>query len=278
MILNSEEVEEFFKKIAIKNANTEGTLVFTNGNEKYVSSVIKNLLESVKRRCSSGLGGQSVGVSEIGVSEVGVSEIGVFCSDQKAYDKAVELGMTACYVKIPSLGVDDAYNSAGAGSELYLRLCFVKIILIKYALKLGYDVLYIDPDMAFNQDCLRELLSLRAPLTFAKYIRTPDYVFVNSNIMRVWPTAETSEIFDFFAARDLQTYLNMLPDVSDETFLTHRLVRAGYKAESLNVCEYPSGADSKNIPGEKIKMFHANCIVGLENKIEYLKSNGVWFV
>jgi Nucleotide-diphospho-sugar transferase len=265
MILNSEEVEEFFKKIAIKNPNTEGTLVFTNGNERYVSSVIKNLLESVKQRCISGLGDQT-------------SSVSVFCSDQKAYDKAVELGMTACYVKIPSLGVDDAYNSAGAGSELYLRLCFVKIILIKYALKLGYDVLYIDPDMAFNQDCLRELLSIRAPLTFAKYIRTPDYVFVNSNIMRVWPTPETSEIFDFFVARDLQTYLNILPDVSDETFLTHRLVRAGYNAQSLNVSEYPSGADSKGISREKIKMFHANCIVGLENKIEYLRSNGVWFV
>jgi hypothetical protein len=263
MILNSEEVEEFFKKIAINSTRTEGTLVFTNGNERYVSSVIKNLLESVKQRCSA---------------EFDLSKFGVFCSDQKAYDKAVELGMTACYVKIPSLGVDEAYNSAGAGSELYLRLCFVKIILIKYALKLGYDVLYIDPDMAFNQDCLRELLSIQAPLTFAKYIREPRYVFVNSNIIRVSPTSETAEIFDFFVPRDLQTYLNMLPDVSDETFLTHRLVRSGYKAESLSVSEYPSGADSKGISPGKIKMYHANCIVGLDNKIEYLKSNGVWFV
>jgi hypothetical protein len=261
MILNSEEVEEFFKKIALKSEKTEGTVVFSNGNERYVSTLIKNLLESVRQRC-----------------DIGADRIGVFCSDQKAYEKAVELGMTACYVKIPSLGVDDAYNSAGAGSELYLRLCFVKILVIKYALQLGYDVLYIDPDMACNQNCLNELLCIREPLTFAKYIRAPDYVFINSNIIRVYPTPMTCEIFSFVVVRDLQTYLNMLPDVSDETFLTHQVIIGGHSAESLNCNEYPSGVDSKGVLREKIKMFHANCIVGLDNKIEYLRRNGVWFV
>jgi hypothetical protein len=264
MILNTEEVEEFFRKISIESKNSEGTVVFTNGNDRYVDTLIKNLLESQKRRCMMSV--------EIGV------DIGVFCSDQKAYKTAVELGMTACYVKIPSLGVDDAYNSAGAGSELYLRLCFVKILLIKYALQLGYDVLYLDPDMAFNKDCLSELIGLSKELTFANYVRNNDRVFVNSNIMRVYPSPETLEIFDFVIARDLQTYLNMLPDVGDETFLTHRLIRNGSIGATLNTYEYPSGADSKYITQDQIKMYHANGIVGLDNKIEYLKRNQVWFV
>ena len=260
MILNTEEVEEFFRKISIGSQNSEGTIVFTNGNDRYINSLIRNLLESQKRRCGMPI------------------QIGIFCSDQKAYDTAVELGMTACYVKIPALGVDSAYNSAGAGSELYLRLCFVKILLIKYALQLGYDVLYLDPDMAFNKDCLSELIGLNKELTFAKYIRRSDYVFVNSNIMRVYPTDRTQYIFDFVIARDLQTYLNMLPDVGDETFLTHRLLTVSNVGSSLDCTEYPSGADSAGISPDRIKMYHANCIVGLENKINYLKRNQVWFV
>jgi hypothetical protein len=260
MILNTEEVEEFFRKISIESKNSEGTVVFTNGNDRYINSLIRNLLDSKKRRCATSV------------------EIGVFCSDQKAYTTAVDLGMTACYVKIPALGVDDAYNSAGAGSELYLRLCFVKILLIKYALQLGYDVLYLDPDMSFNKDCLSELIGLNKELTFAKYIRNSNYVFVNSNIMRVYPTRETLEIFDFVVGRDLQTYLNMLPDVGDETFLTHRLIKNDSICESLDCRQYPSGSDSNGIPRDDIKMFHANCIVGLDNKIEYLKRNQVWFV
>lgn len=260
MILNTEEVEEFFRKISIGSDMSEGTIVFTNGNDRYIESLIRNLLESQKTRCGSAI------------------QIGVFCSDQKAYDRAVQLGMTACYVKIPALGVDDAYNSAGAGSELYVRLCFVKILLIKYALQLGYDVLYLDPDMAFNKDCLSELISLGSEVTFAKYIRRSDYVFVNSNIMRVYPTDRTQYIFDFVIARDLQKYLNLLPDVGDETFLTHRLLTVSNVGSSLDCTEYPSGSYSPGISPDRIKMYHANCIVGLENKINYLKSNNVWFV
>jgi Nucleotide-diphospho-sugar transferase len=260
MILNTEEVEDFFRKIAIKNSVTQGTLVFTNGNKTYIETLILNLLESYKNVGST------------------ACPIGVFCSDAMAYSRSVELGMNSCYVKIPSLGVDDAYSSACAGSELYLRLCFVKILLIKYALQLGYDVLYIDPDMAFNKNCLPELVGINSALTFAKLIRGVGYVFVNSNIMRVYPTAETFRIFDFVVTRDLSRYLEMLPDVGDETFIRERLLLNPCIGNSLDSSEYPSGADSKYSAPGRIKMYHANCIVGLDNKISYLRENKVWFL
>jgi hypothetical protein len=260
MILNTEEVEDFFKKIAIKNSVTAGTLVFTNGNKSYIETLILNLLESYKKVSST------------------PCPIGVFCSDATAYSTSVELGMNSCYVKIPSLGVDEAYDSACSGSELYLRLCFVKILLIKYALQLGYDVLYIDPDMAFNKDCLAELVGINSELTFAKLIRGPNFVFVNSNIMRVYPSAKTLLIFDFVVTRDLPVYLKMLPDVGDETFLTHRMLVITDVGNSVNCSEYPSGADSKYSTASRIKMYHANCIVGLDNKISYLRDNKVWFL
>jgi hypothetical protein len=260
MILNVEEVEQFFKRIAIKRDGTAGTVIFTNGNDRYISTLIMNLIKSYK------------------VVSTNPVEIGVFCSDEKAYKTALDLGMTTCYVNIPALGIDEAYNSAGAGSELYLRLCFVKILLIKYALQLGYDVLYIDPDMAFNKDCLGELISISTELVFAKLIRLHNFVFVNSNIMRVYPTTETIKIFDFVVSKDLQRYLDMLPEVGDETFLKDQLLKQPNIGQSLNTNEYPSGADSKNVPPERIKMYHANCIVGLENKVEYLKRNNVWYL
>jgi hypothetical protein len=231
MIANSEEVSEFFNKISTKTR----TIIFTNGNENYVKTLINNLLASYKCRSSN------------------QATIGVFCSDEKAYNCAKDLGMTTCWVKIPSLGIDEAYEAAGAGSELYLRLCFVKIILIKYALQLGYNVLYIDPDMAFNKDCLQELIDIKDQLTFAKYIYHDNYVFVNSNIMRVYPTDLSKNIFDFVVNRDLEYYLSLLPDVGDETFIKHRLISLGNVGSSLNIQQYPAGADSPNVDAKEIK-------------------------
>jgi len=257
MIVNSEEVREFFKKIAYGK-----TVIFTNGNENYITTLIKNLLASYRIRSSYS------------------AVIGVFCSDGKAYEAATQLGMTACWAKIPGLGIEDAYKSCNAGSELYLRLCFVKILLIKYALELGYDVLYIDPDMSFNKNCIQELLDVKDELTFAKYyIHGPPIPFINSNIMRVYPTPFTLDVFNFVVTKDLPVYLGRLPDVSDETFLTDRLLCLGKeKAKSLEMRHYPSGADSKNSSPDEIKMFHANCIIGLQNKIDYMRQNGVWFL
>lgn len=255
MIANEEEVIKF-----LNDNESNGTVVFTNGNERYVNTLIKNLVVSYER-----------------VRGDGYPNLCVFCSDEKAYRAAKLIGMNACKVSIPSLEVDDKYEAANAGSEFYLRLCFVKIILIKYVLSMGYDVLYIDPDMAFNKDCIKELMGLKG-LTFAKYVHRGNYVFVNSNIMRVFPTEEGIRVFDFVTSRDLERYLNMLPDVGDETFLQHQLIKVGDVGRCVRVEEYPAGGDTKYLNRDEIKMYHANCIVGLENKINYLKENGVWFV
>jgi hypothetical protein len=263
MIANSEEVREFFQKTAYNRTDINpGTIIFTNGNENYITTLIKNLLASYKTKTTH------------------KAIISVFCSDEKAYIAAQNLGMTACWVKIPGLGIDEAYQASNAGSDFYLRLCFVKIVLVKYALDLGYDVLYIDPDMSFSKDCMEELLNNSDELSFAKCIYLPNRrVFVNTNLMRVYPTECSKTIFDFVVPRDLPTYLELLPDVSDETFISRRLEKfRDCNAKCLNVREYPAGGDSKDIPPDEIKMYHANCIVGLENKIKYMKENGVWFL
>jgi hypothetical protein len=263
MIVNEDEVREFLNKNAIVSGRSNGTVVFTNGNEMYIKTLIANLLVSYERKKKG---------------DVKYPNICVFCSDEKGYKAASELGMNTCMVNIPSLEVDDKYEAANAGSEFYLRLCFVKIVLIKYALNLGYDVLYIDPDMVFNKDCMNELVEIKDDLTFAKYVYRGRYVFVNSNIMRVYPTDVNKRVFDFVISRDLERYIKLLPDVGDETFIQHRLIYLGDVGKCVKMEEYPAGGDTKHLNPDLIKMYHANCMVGLVNKINYFKENGVWWL
>ncbi len=254
-IENTTEIIDFLSKIAVNN-----TVLFTNGNNSYISSVVKNLLKSYE------------------LVESSSRPFGVFCSDFLGYETAVRNGMNACFVNIPELKINDPSSDGSAGREFYMRLCFVKIILIKFILDLGYNILYIDPDMAFSQKCLSELLNISNEITFAKSIPTNGRIFINSNIIRAYPTCSVRKLFDFRISRNLQTYLSLLPDVSDETFLQHNSQTIPITISSLNSLHYPSGADSKNCDKNGIKMYHANCIVGLSNKIEYLKNNNVWFI
>lgn len=254
MITNSEEISNYFKKISNNN-----TIIFTNGNETYIPTLIRNLLYSYYRFNNE-------------------KKIGIFCSDNKALEKAQEFSLDACFVDIPGLQVSEAYSSI-CGSEFYLRLCFVKIILIRYAIELNYDVLYIDPDMTFNLNCIDELINIKDELTFAKYIERPNTIpFLNSNIMRVYPTEKNKKLFDF-KIEYLPLFLVRLPDIGDEDFLEENIFKYNIKnTKSLNIQEYPAGGDSHFCDQNKIKMFHANCFIGLDNKINYLKRSNAWFI
>lgn len=254
MISNFEEVSNYFKKISNNN-----TIIFTNGNETYIPTLIRNLMYSYNRFNNK-------------------YKIGIFCSDSKAFEKAKEFSLDACLVDIPGLQVSKAYSSI-AGSDFYLRLCFVKIILIKYALELGYNVLYIDPDMTFNLNCIDELVQNKDDLTFAKYIERPNTIpFLNSNIMRVYPSEQNKKLFDF-KIEYLPSFLERLPNIGDENFLQENIYINSIKnTKSLNPQEYPAGAESHFYDQNKIKMFHANCFVGLDNKINYLKKSNAWFI
>jgi hypothetical protein len=254
MISNFQEVSNYFKKISNNN-----TIIFTNGNETYIPTLIRNLMYSYYRFNNE-------------------YKIGIFCSDNKAFEKAKEFSLDACLVDIPGLQVSEAYSSS-AGSEFYLRLCFVKIILIKYALELNYDVLYIDPDMTFNLNCIDELVNNKDELTFSYYIEIPNSIpFLNSNIMRVYPTEQNKKLFDF-KIEYLPYFLARLPDVGDENFLRENIFRLNITdTKSLKQNEYPAGGDSHYYDQNKIKMFHANCFVGLDNKINYLKKSNAWFI
>jgi hypothetical protein len=255
MIKNIEEIKIFLESISCNN-----TVIFTNGNSSYIDTLIYNLLKSYDRFNNN-------------------YKIGVICSDEEAFEKSKKLNMTSEIIYIPELKIDNAYSS-NAGEEFYLRLCFVKIIVINLAINLGYDVLYIDPDMTFNLNCIDELINIKDELTFAKYINNSK-PFLNSNIMRVFPTEMNKIIFDFNIDRDLNNnYLLKLPDVGDETFLTDNIFKNNFmnKIKSLNISQYPAGGDSKYLNHKNIKMFHANCFVGLKNKITYLKLNNNWYI
>ena len=129
-ISNTEEVSAYLKQISQDN-----TIVFTNGNGSYITTLIANLIKSYP----------------------GPRKIGIFCSDKDKVDGT-------CPVDIPDLQVSDIFERKS--SQDYTRLCFVKIVIIHYALSLGYKVLYIDPDMAFKQDVIEHLLEQRYAINY----------------------------------------------------------------------------------------------------------------
>jgi hypothetical protein len=255
-IKNIEQVREFCNKI--KNGNT---IIFTNGNKTYIP-MIKNLITSYKRFPNSD------------------KVIGVFCSDDLAYIDAQKHSLVSCRVQIPDLEVDRAYSSQ-LKENYYFRLCFVKIVLIHHILSFGFDVLYIDPDMAFQFNCMDYLINLKS-LTFAYCVNiSKTTFFINTNIIRVFPDKNSKYIFD--AKRtDLTIYEYLLPDVSDENFVRDRIhiliLKEPVDVSSLSKSKFPAGGDSKNCNRDDIQMFHANCIVGYEKKMEYLKQNNIWFI
>jgi hypothetical protein len=262
MIINYDVARKYLEKISKNN-----TVIFTNGNAPYIPTLVRNLLISYRKIYDGKI----------------PQEIGVFCSDTLGYQHATELGIDACLVEIPKLFSTSASGDSGDSGtsfsetvtyEMYIRLCFVKIILIKFALENGYNILYIDPDMVFNRKCMEELLEI-STLTFAKNFYTKS--ILNSNIIRAFPEEREKFLFDF-RLEYLGKYLRT-PNVSDETFLINQLCKTGNLCTgTLNPEEYPAGCESHNFSSQNIKMYHANCIVGLKNKIKYLAENNVWYL
>jgi len=150
---------------------------------------------------------------------------------------------------------------------------------MSYILKLGYCPVYLDPDMAFKENSIDDLLSCL----------TDEYDFVisgsrehlNSNIMIARPNIENRFLF-FLRNYDIDFILNNVIFDSDEDFITIKLTLMKRLNININVnyiCQktYPPGCDSE-IYRDNAKIFHANCISGLDNKIEFLKKFNVWFI
>jgi hypothetical protein len=62
---------------------------------------------------------------------------------------------------------------------------------------------------------------------------------------------------------------------SDEDYLRPRLDQN----KTIFICQkkYPPGSDAKKYH-DIAQILHANCVIGLDNKINFLKENNAWYI
>lgn len=263
-IKNKDEINSIIEKAKIKTKDGKEIVLFTNGNSWYIDTLIKNLLESIKLN-----------------EKPEYNKVIVFCSDKDGYKKAKENNFDFFeYVDIPDLGVSDILENYNGKREYYIRLTFVKIVLISHILELGYYPVYLDPDMSFKQNSIDDLLSYLN--NDCDFILSGTKSYLNSNIMIVKPNTFVNSYLFHVENNDVDIIINDNRYWSDEDYLRIKL----YVIEEMNInpktnyiCQiaYPPGCDAKKYI-DKARIIHANCISGLDNKVQFLKECNVWFI
>lgn len=246
-------VNNIIEKTKIFSEKYGNVVLFTNGNSWYIPTLIHNLLKSMEIHEPS-------------------HKIIVFCSDKDGYNKCSEIGFKYFeYIDIPELNLSNILSGSSSNTKAYTSLCFVKIVIMKHILKLGYTPLYLDPDMAFLSPSIDDLLSYLDKNDFV-CAGTTDYL--NSNIMIAKPSSFNKKLFKL----KLDDYNKILDGVgiySDEDLLRPRLKNHTFSCIDNN--KYPPGCDAiKYIKVAKI--IHSNCVSGLENKIKLMKECNAWFL
>jgi hypothetical protein len=256
-VSNKETIRSIVERCKI--ATPYGDVVlFTNGNGWYINTLIKNLIRSM----------------QIHDSKYSDNLI-VFCTDDDGYKRCREEQFSNYeLVKIPLLNVESFSSNNNDAIEIYTRLCFVKVAIMSYILELGYIGLYIDPDMAFTDAAIDDLLKYLDRDSNIIYAGTIKYL--NSNIMICRPRDIVKRLYTF-TTDDVDYIIKTEGLYGDEDMFRQRLDLIRDTLDFVNCTHYPSGADLSRVRQE-CKMAHANCTFGLQNKIKLLTDNGCWFI
>ena len=183
-------------------------------------------------------------IKSIELNDKEFDKVIVFCSDKDGYNRCKEINFNYFeYVNIPELKVSDLIENQDNKQEHYTRLTFVKIVLISYIL----DILYFS-------------------------------IIYICNIMIVRPSLNTNFLFNL-EIKEVDHIINTEGLYSDEDFLRPRMqfLQIMNKINFISQIEYPPGCDAKKYIKEA-KIIHANCFVGLENKIKLIKECNAWYI
>ena len=253
IISNLDDINKLIESVKIETKNYGTICIFTNGNDWYIPTLINNLLVS------------------FGVHDTNY-KIAVFCSDKSGYDKCKNLNFKYFeYINIPDLKTSNILSGSNAGTDNYTKLCFVKTVIIRHILELGYTPVYLDPDMALLKPCIDHLLN---------YLNKWDFVcaeVLKTNIMLVKPTQKNKNLFDL-NIDNVNYIINNENLYSDEDFL---MIKDGTNLlknyHFLDIDHYPDGTRAHKYK-HVAKIIHANCVSGLENKIKLLKECDAWYI
>ena len=257
-IENKDKIKNIIEKCKVKTDKGE-FVFFTNGNGWYINTLINNLIKSIE------------------LNDKEFDKVIVFCSDKDGYNRCKEINFKYFeYVNIPELKVSDLIENQDNKQEHYTRLTFVKIVLISYILELGYIPFYLDPDMSFKTNSIDNLITYFNDKT--EFVCSGTSTYMNSNIMIVRPSLNTNFLFNL-EIKEVDHIINTEGLYSDEDFLRPRMqfLQTMNKINFISQIEYPPGCDAKKYIKEA-KIIHANCFVGLENKIKLIKECNAWYI
>lgn len=280
---NKQEIDTFIEKIKFIGPDGD-TIIFTNANSWYIDTLVNNLITSYKKLNTN-------------------RKIGVFCSDDDAFQKSLSLGFDSCMIKCQNMKISNSLSNVTP--EEYRRLSFTKILIIDYLISKNYIVLYIDPDMSFNYikypntDIINEILlrkntinylfdtdnsinsinnyNIKIDTVMAGYIHKNKntLIYLNSNLMLILPTNFNKFLFKI--DKDIFEYIcQNIHDGGDETYI-NRVNRQSKYFSFWNEMYFPNGLNCLKYK-DNAYMFHANCVSGLENKINLLKNCDGWFL
>jgi hypothetical protein len=254
-ISNVDSVRKLIEKVKYKHKdNLPPVVIFTNGNSWYIDTLVNNLLKSMS-------------IYELN------RKIAVFSSDKEGESKCLELNFEHfSLVEIPHLNVDKCMSNTDSKTRQYTALSFIKIVLTKFILDLGYVPLYLDPDMAFKKPAIDDLLGYLDSKDFV-CAGTPDYI--NSNILIASPYQKITDELFTLTVNSFQSVINDSSKYGDEDFLRPQLIEGTFSC--VNTEEYPPGCDAVRYKN-KARIIHSNCVNGLDNKISLLKEAGAWFL
>jgi hypothetical protein len=285
---NINEIDEFIEKIYFDGPDGK-TIIFTNANSWYMETLVLNLIYSYNQ-----------------FNKNPNRKIGVFCSDKEAYEKAKILNLDCCMINCEKMKINNSLTNVT--DEEYRRLSFTKTLIIDYLISKDYTVLYIDPDMSFNYkrysdlDFIDEILRRKHSINYSfdfnnSLTNINDFdikvdnimagsmyknlennistIYLNSNLMLILPSIYNKFLY--------KIYINIFEHIcqkmvcgGDETYIN----RVGKNQKYFSFWDekyYPNGINSNKYKNYAY-MFHANCVKGLNNKIQLLKNCGGWYL
>lgn len=247
-IKNTKEVNDILGRTITRSKY----IIYTTGNSWYIDTLIHNLCISLK------------------VYEPDIKLI-IFCTDKEGVEKCKNITEIEHYqyVDIPDLGVNTFYNNTDATTVKYTLLSFVKTVLMRHILDQNYIPIFLDPDMALKMSCIDDLIS---------YSRIADFVcagssnHINTNIMIA--NDHSKSLFSL-TKEDVRKVCEASDLFGDEDYI--RINLKNYKYICVFHNHYPNGNNAMRFI-DQAKIIHANCVVGLNNKINLLRMCDAWYL
>ncbi|KAI4986661.1 hypothetical protein ZWY2020_019291 [Hordeum vulgare] len=196
----------------------------------------------------------------------------VVAMDPGAHARCLAVHRHCYHYTIPGLNIDFAAHKYFLSKD-YLELVWSKLKLQRRILELGYGFLFTDVDILWLRDPFKHVTAY-ADMTVSSdvYFGDPDNLgnFPNTGFFHVKPNARTIAMTKLWhGARGKYPGANEQPVFN---MMKKRMVaELGLRVQYMNPA-YVGGFCSYGKDLRKIVTMHANCCVGIENKIKDLKN------